>query len=253
MENLIDKVTKLMDMFVESEYTVVLTGPGITTEDDSSDTINLNNRLMTMLDPEEFTIGRYQDDPESFYDPGAPFFSIIYETMPNDVHLALAELEKHGQIESVITQNVDGLQKEAGSKKVFEIHGTIKTGSCMHCNRKVAIEDIVPEDGECELPLLCPDCGEPLKPDVRMHGEPLPDDYYKAKEEAQRADLMIIIGSTIDISPDNELPAACKNIVTINAEPSDYDRKAILSIKEKPALVLKLLLVEIEKRNKNIK
>ncbi|MBW6463195.1 MAG: Sir2 family NAD-dependent protein deacetylase [Bacillota bacterium] len=253
MKKLIGKVTKLMEILVKSKYAVVLTGPGITAEYDSSYTKNLNNRLMTMLDPEEFTIGRYKDDPESFYDLGAPFFSMIYETAPNEVHLALAELEKQGLIKSVITQNVDGLQKVAGSKKVFEIHGTIKTASCTHCNRKVAIEDVIPENGECELPLHCPDCGEPLKPDVRLHGEPLPEDFYKAKEEARRADLMIIIGSAIDLSPDNELPAACKNIVTINAEPTVYDGKAILSIQEKPVLVLKLLLEVIDKRDINIK
>lgn len=248
MEELNESISKVIAMLTKSDYPVVLTGPGIFTENNNSETVNQENNLMTMLDPEEFTIKRYREDPESFYDQGTPFFSMIYETKPNEVHLALVELEKNNLIKSVITQNIDGLHKEAGSKKVFEIHGTIKTATCTHCERKFAIEDLLSDNSECELPPQCPECGETLKPDIAFYDEPLPADFFKAKEETKQADLMIIIGSKMQTSPDNEIPVPCKNLIVINREPTFYDQKASVIIHDNPVSVIKTLMEELGKR-----
>jgi len=253
MKNLNEQIGKVADMLIKSNYPVVLTGTGILTENNTFEAVNQESNLMTMLDPEEFTIRRYREDPKSFFDRGTPFFSIIYHYKPNEIHLALAELEKNNLIKSIITQNIDGLHKEAGSKKVFEIHGSIKTATCTHCEHKFAIEDLLSDDRECELPPKCPDCGETLKPDVAFYDEPLPADFFKAKEETKQADLMIIIGSKMQTSPDNEIPVPCKNIVIINREPTSFDQKASVVIHENPVLVIKLLMKELGKRELRLK
>ncbi len=248
LEQLLESINKVCDLLEQSNYTVVLTGAGISTEGDVPDSRNPGNWLWTMLDPDDFTIRRYKNDPASYYEAGAPFFSLLNQVEPNEVHLALTELQKRDQVKTIITQNIDGLHQKAGSKNVLEIRGTLKSASCLHCDRQVAIEDLVADAGEESFPPLCPKCGEPLKPDVVLVGEPPPPDYHKAKEEVQRADLMVIIGSSLHVSPDNQLPADCKNLIIINRTPTFYDRQAKVVINKSAITVMKLLLEELNKR-----
>lgn len=164
------------------------------------------------------------------------------------MHSVLAELEKRGLVKAIITQNIDGLHQEAGSKKVLEIRGNLRSATCVHCDRKISIEDLLADAGEDSFLPVCSECGEPLKPDVVLIGEPPPPDYDKAKEEARRADLMIIIGSIMPFSPDNQLPADCKNIVVINRSTTFYDERARVVINDNPPKVMELLLEELNKR-----
>ncbi len=248
MEQLYVKVKKVADLLNESDNTVVFTGAGVSVEDYSHNLPSPGNGLPVMVAPEDFTIQRFKDDPQSFYEEGEPFFSMIYRLEPNEVHTILAELEKRGLVKTIVTDNIDGLHKKAGSKQVLEIRGTLRSASCAQCNRQLAIDDVLVNGGEGNFLPLCPDCKEPLRPDVVFADEPLPSDYYQAKDEAREAELMVIIGSAMKTSPENQLPDECKNLVIINQGPTPYDQQAKVVINDSPKKVMKLLLEELDNR-----
>jgi len=245
MEQLHEKVKKVADLLRESNHTVVFTGSGITAEDYNQNISSSTNNLPVMVSPEDFTIHRFKNDPQSFYEEGEPFFSMIYQLEPNEVHTSLAELEKRGLVKAIITDNIDGLQKKAGAKRVFEIRGTLRSASCVECKRQVSVDDLLANAGEGEFLPVCPDCGEKLRPDVVFSDEPLPPDFHTAKEEVKMADLMVLIGASMDGSPENQLAGECKNLVVINKSPTVYDRQAKAVINADPKEVMKLLLKEL--------
>ena len=249
MEQLHEKIKEAVKLLVQSHYTVVLTGAGISEESGIADFRSSDRGLWTMLDPDDFTIQRYKENPNAFYEIGAPFFNMLEQAKPNETHIVLTELEKRGLIKVIITKNVDGLHQAAGSKNVLEIYGTLKSASCVSCSLQMEIKDVA-ADIEKGLPPLCPKCREPLKPDLVLGGEPLPPDYYKAHEEANRADMAIVIGANILTSPTKELLEHIDNLVIINLTPTDYDRQAKVVINDSPARVMKLLLEELDSRNK---
>ncbi len=248
MEQLHEKVKEVADLLTESNNTVVFTGRGISSEDYDHNLSSPGKNLPVMVAPEDFTIQRFKDDPQSFYEEGEPFFSMIYQLEPNEVYTTLAEFEKRGLVKSIITDNIDGLHKKAGSRQVLEIRGTLRSASCTQCNRQVAVEDVLADAEEGKFLPLCPDCGEPLRPDVVFSDESLPPDFYTAKDEAKKAELMLIIGSTMEASPENQLPAECRNLVVINQAPTAYDQRAKVVINDNPKKVMKLLLEELNNR-----
>ncbi len=249
LEEQLEKILKIADLLEKSEHAVVLSGAGVSTESGIPDFRSPGSGLWTMLDPELFTIQGFKANPKAFYEGGSPFVRMLGEAEPNEAHLVLAELEKRGMLKAVITQNVDGLHQKAGSKKVLEIHGTLSSASCMTCDYQVTIEEVAADVEEGLVPPLCVECGEPLKPDVVLFGEPLSPDYKEALEEADRADLIMVVGSSMQVSPANQLPSFCENLVIINRTPTFYDQQARVAIHESAARVMRLLLEELDKRS----
>ncbi len=248
MDELFEKIRKTADLLEKSDYAVVLSGAGVSTESGVPDFRSPGSGLWTMLDPELFTIQGFKANPKAFYESGAPFVRMLGEAEPNEGHTVLAELERRGIIKAVITQNVDGLHQKGGSKNVLEIHGTLSSASCMICDYRVSIEEVAADVEEGLLPPLCVECGEPLKPDVVLFGEPLSSDYKEAMEEARRADLIMVVGSSMQVSPANQLPAYCDNLVIINRTPTFYDQQARVAISESTSRVMRLLLEELDKK-----
>jgi NAD-dependent deacetylase len=249
MELLYEKIKEAVKLLEQSHYTIALTGAGISEESGIVDFRSSDRGLWTMLDPDAFTIQRYKENPNAFYEIGAPYFNMLEQAKPNETHIVLAEMEKRGLVRFIITKNVDGLHQVAGSKNVLEIYGTLKSASCVSCSLQVEIKDIA-TDIEKGLPPLCTKCGKPLKPDMVFAGEPLPPGYYKAHEEANRADLVIIIGTNILASPTKELLEDTGALIIINRTPTAYDQQAKVVINDSPARVMKLLLEELDSRNK---
>lgn len=248
MENLLEEIKKIADLLEQSSYAVVLTGAGVSTESGVPDFRSPGSGLWTMIDPELFTIQGFKTNPRAFYEAGAPFFRQLEEAEPNETHTVLAELERRGLIRAIITQNVDGLHQKGGARRVLEIHGTLSSASCIHCRRRVTIEEVVADVEEGLLPPLCVECGEPLKPDVILFGEPLSPDYREALDEAQKADLILVIGSSMQVSPANQLPSYSDNLVIINRAPTFYDQQARVVVNESAARVMRLLLEELDNR-----
>src|SRR5439155_18415141 len=152
---------------------------------------------------------------------------VLAQAEPNDGHRALADLEERGWIRAVVTQNVDGLHQRAGSCEVVEVHGSLREAECIHCGVRVPMEDAV-----ASLPLPpCPACGEVLKPGVVMFGELLPAAAIeRATDLAQRAGLMLVVGSSLEVWPVAGLPLEAKTFAIVNRGPSALDDHALVRI-----------------------
>ena len=179
-------------------------------------------------------IGVFQSDPARFWSYYRPRFQSLGDKRPNRGHLALAELERQGLLEGVITQNIDRLHRAAGSEQVVEIHGSIATSSCTRCAAVFEIaevEELFDADGVA----ICSSCGGPVKPDVVLFGELLSESAMaRARALAERAELMICVGSSLAVHPAAGLPQLTLEsggrlaIVTKGATP--YDGEAELKL-----------------------
>ncbi len=248
MEEIEKRITKIADLLLDSSHAVVLTGAGVSTESGIPDFRSPGSGLWTVVNPELFTIQGFKANPGEFYRTGLPFYKMLQAAEPNATHTVLAELEKRGLVKAIITQNVDGLHQKGGARQVFEIHGTLSSVSCMHCSESADLDQVIVDVEEGLLPPLCIECGEPLKPDVVLFGEPLSPDYKQALEEAQKADLLMVIGSSMQVSPANQLPSYSDNLIIINRTPTFHDNKARVVIHESTARVMSLLLEELGSR-----
>jgi NAD-dependent deacetylase len=164
--------------------------------------------LWEKVDPMEVAhIEVFHRDPKRFWSYYRPRFGVLESKQPNRAHEVLAELESRGMLDAVITQNIDRLHRKAGSRRVIEVHGTIETSSCVSCSASyplAEVEDLFDAEGVAR----CSECAGPVKPDVVLFGELLPE---RALEEAdalaQTADLMLCIGSSLEVHPVASLPA----------------------------------------------
>jgi len=245
MEEIRQKVRALAELLKAANYAVVLTGAGVSTESGVPDFRSPESGFWTTISVELFTIDGFKANPKAFYEAGLPLFRIIEAAQPNRGHVTLARLEEAGLVKALITQNVDGLHQKAGSKEVFEIHGTLKSASCIFCRQVVGADEVIADIEEGLIPPLCIECGEPLKPDTVLFGEPLAPAYHQALQEAEKADLIMVIGSSMQVSPANQLPAMCDNLVIINRTPTFYDSQARVVINESIVSVMDLLWDEL--------
>lgn len=196
---------------------------------------------------------KYPHPPEqmisrSFFDAHpAEFFDFYCDRMlaldaePNRAHQKLAELEGKGTLSAVVTQNIDGLHQKAGSKRVYELHGSIYRNHCLRCGLSAAPEQIRDSEG---LP-RCTSCGGLIKPDVVLYGEPLDEAVVSAAVEAiARADLLIVGGTSLTVYPAAGLIDAFRGgaLVVINRTPTAADRNADLLISEPIGAVLQSLM-----------
>lgn len=198
-------VERLTELLVRRRPCVVLTGAGISTESGIPDFRSAGG-IWAQYDPTEVAnIDALRRDPAKVWEFYALRLGALGQAEPNDGHGALAELEERGWIRAVITQNVDGLHQRAGSRDVVEVHGSLREAECVHCGARVPMEEAV-----AALPLPpCPECGEVLKPGVVMFGELLPAAAIRrAQELAAEAELLLVVGSSLEVHPVAALPGA---------------------------------------------
>lgn len=160
---------------------------------------------------------------------------------PNDAHYALAELERCGKLRALITQNIDGLHREAGSRNVIELHGSVKRNYCTHCGREYPLSFILESDG---VP-RCKRCGALVRPDVVLYGEGLDGGSYGAAEDAiAEADILIVGGTSLTVQPAASLVEVfCgEHMIIINRTPTPYDDYAEFVIREPIEQVLRELV-----------
>ena len=165
---------------------------------------------------------------------------LFFDAQPNAAHKKLAQLENEGKLISVVTQNIDGLHQRAGSKAVFELHGSILRNYCMSCNHFATGEEMLELRGEDGIP-HCPECGGTMKPDVVLYEEPLNSAVTRdAIESISRAEILIVAGTSLVVYPAAGLidDFNGKELIIINKQATSADRKADLVIKEKVGEVL---------------
>jgi NAD-dependent deacetylase len=223
---------QVADLLRQAERAVVLTGAGISVPSGIPDFRSPGTGLWENVDPMEVAhIDAWRRDPERFWSFYSQRFVSLMDKQPNDAHLALAELERRGLVRAVITQNIDRLHRLAGSERLIEVHGSIDQSVCLGCGGKVSIERVIELLRAGDGAPLCEACAAPLKPDVVLFGELLPE---RALAEAQAlaldADLMLCVGSSLEVYPVAGLPAmthgAGGRIVLVTQGPTPYDGDA---------------------------
>jgi NAD-dependent deacetylase len=210
-ERLTDKTVQLL---LEAEHVIVLTGAGISTESGVPD-FRSPGGIWERYDPTMFFIERFLADPEEVWRCMLDMYRCrefaLWDARPNMGHEALAYLEDAGIVRMIITQNIDNLHQKAGSKNVIEFHGNMLFAKCMKCRRKYGYEQVL-SDLETRFPPRC-ECGGALKPDAVFFGEAIPQDALKKSfQEAQDCDLMLVIGTSAQVEPAASLPLIAKGM-----------------------------------------
>ena len=201
-----DEIKRLKEFIENAENIVFFGGAGVSTEsgipDFRSETGLYNARREYGVSPEEILSSDFfWRNTETFYDYYKK--NLIAEgAKPNKAHLALAELERRGKLKAVITQNIDGLHQDAGSKRVLELHGSVRRNRCTRCGKAFSLDYIMdPENCRGKIP-VCDDCGSDIKPEVVLYGESLDDDVMMDSIYAiTEADLLIIGGTSLAVYP----------------------------------------------------
>jgi NAD-dependent deacetylase len=224
-------VERLVELVRERQPCVVLTGAGVSTESGIPD-FRSPTGIWAQYDPMEYaTIDAFLADPVKVWDFYGKRLDLLAAAQPNDGHLALAELERRGWVRAVITQNIDRLHERAGSRALVEVHGSIRTSSCLDCGTVVPFDEV-----RRLLPVpACPSCGRILKPDVVMFGELLPEaEIARATQLAAEAGLLLVVGSSLEVYPVAGLPletlAAGGSLAIVNRGATQFDRRASVTI-----------------------
>ena len=235
------KIEQLKKMIAESGKIVFLGGAGVSVESGIPDFRSSNGIFKAI---QEFGYSPEELLSHSFYVRKPEVFFKYYKTLlmstdakPNDAHLALAELEKQGKLTAVVTQNIDGLHQMAGSKNVFELHGSIHRNHCEKCGRFYDAEYVHNAEG---VP-YCP-CGGRIKPDVVLYEESLDENCLMGAVTAiMRADMLIVGGTSLQVYPAAGLINYYRGnrLVFINKSETPYDSYADLVINDSIGKVLK--------------
>jgi NAD-dependent deacetylase len=228
----VEAATRLAGLIRDAGSVVALTGAGISVPSGIPDFRSPGTGLWTKVNPMEVAhIDAFQRDPERFWGYYGQRFQTLEEKRPNRAHEVLAELEQQGLLEAVITQNIDRLHERAGSREVIEVHGSIATSSCLDCGARFPLADVRGRQAEASDGVPRCDCGQPLKPDVVLFGELLPvAALSRAERLAAGADLLLCIGSSLEVYPVAGLPevtlSAGGRLAIITQGPTAFDRYA---------------------------
>jgi NAD-dependent deacetylase len=225
---------ELAELIRERGQCVALTGAGISTESGIPD-FRSPTGIWAQYDPMEYaTLTAFRRDPVKVWEFYARRFELLVRAEPNAGHYALAELERRGYLRAVVTQNIDGLHERAGSREVVEVHGSIRTASCLACGDRVAFAEVVAALADAPAP-PCPSCGEILKPDVVMFEELLPAAAIdRAFELAREAGVLLVVGSALEVYPVASLPdetlAAGGVLAIVNRGSTPFDGRAAVCV-----------------------
>jgi NAD-dependent deacetylase len=225
----------LAELVRASRCTVALTGAGVSVPSGIPDFRTPEKGLWVNVDPMEVAhIDVFESDPARFWSYYRPRFHSLADKRPNGAHEALAELERRGLLEGVITQNVDRLHRAVGSRNVVEVHGSIETSTCRGCGASYGlgeVDSLFDDDGVA----ACASCDGAVKPDVVLFGEMLPEGAMtRAHALAAEAELMVCIGSSLVVHPVAGLPevtmAAGGQLAIVTKGPTPYDGDAVLKL-----------------------
>lgn len=237
-----DKIQELTNIIKNSNNIVFFGGAGVSTESGIPDFRSADglysSKYERKFSPEEILSHSF------FYSHTNDFYKFYKDKMiytnakPNYAHIVLAQLEKMGKLKAVITQNIDGLHQMAGSKNVFELHGSIHRNYCTNCYKSYELDYIINSQ---DIP-KCETCGGIIKPDVVLYGEPLDNDVINGALNAiKNADTLIIGGTSLVVYPAAGFVDYFrgKNLILINKSSTPYDNKANLVINNSIGKVLK--------------
>ncbi len=247
-KNMIKEAARLLR---ESERAYVLSGAGMSTESGIPDFRSPQTGLWEKMDPvKTSSVEALTRDPDLFYRTAFKRYSALLQAEPNTGHYILAEMEQLGIIRGVVTQNIDGLHKMAGTKKLFEVHGHVRTCRCMSCGKRHSMQDLLGQIDQEIIPPKCSRCPGILRPDIVLFGDPMATDYFAAAEALQiDCDLLMVVGSSLSVYPVAAMPSLVKNLIIINLQPTPFDNQAKVVIREKSSSVLSQILGVIKNQS----
>jgi NAD-dependent deacetylase len=232
-----DQATRLAEMLREAQSALVLTGAGVSVPSGIPDFRSPGSGIWEKVNPMEVAhIDAFRREPDRFWQFYGDRFASLVDKQPNPAHFAIAELERRGLIRGVVTQNVDRLHRRAGARNVIEVHGSIEWSVCPECGGRVSLERVLEVLAEHPGAPECVACIAPLKPDVVLFGELLPEDAISdAYALAAEADLIVCVGSSLEVFPVASLPGVTRDaggrIALITQGPTPYDADASVKLK----------------------
>lgn len=244
MAQLQESYRTVAQLLLSNKQCVALTGAGISAES-GIPTFRSKGGLWEKYDPVVYaSIEVFNQDPSKYWTIRGDFIRNYDNYEPNAAHYALAELEKMGIVRHVITQNIDGLHKKAGSRKVAELHGSLRETYCLSCGKEYLAPNV--PDG---TPPAC-DCGGVLKPNTVLFGEQLPRDALEtAYQESSTCKTMLVIGTSAVVQPAASLPSLAKQkgAAVIEVNPQKSFPAADYYLEEKAGIVMSMILNEVKK------
>ncbi|MBD3255514.1 MAG: NAD-dependent protein deacylase [Candidatus Lokiarchaeota archaeon] len=244
------KIEKAANIINKSKNIVVFTGAGISTESGIAD-FRSEDGLWSKYDPSVYaTYTSFLRRPELFWEMHRELEIILEKAKPNPAHKAIAKLEKMGKVRAIITQNIDTLHEQAGSgkygAKIYHLHGTSGVLHCVSCHKELSNDAI--DTNSVEFPVC--ECGGFIKPKVVLFGEPLPANTLDTAMMACRdCDCLIMVGSSLVVSPANFMPSFAKNngaqAIFINKDSTAMDHIADVFLKGKAGEIFNKLIEKI--------
>jgi len=229
---------------------VALTGAGISTPSGIPDFRSQGSGLWNRWDPFEVaSLSAFRYRPEKFFAWMRPLATGIVKAQPNPAHMALADLEQVGSLQYVITQNIDGLHRRAGSHQVLEVHGSMDSLTCIGCYKRFASGDFMEPYLETGQIPHCPECCDILKPDVVLFEEQLPASIWlQAQKVCEDCDLLLVAGSSLEVMPVAGLPLRAlehgATLILVNQSPTYLDEQADFVFNDDVAVILPYLAAE---------
>jgi len=246
----------IADLILSSRKLVVFTGAGISTESGIPD-FRSPGGIWERFDPDDFTYQKFVSDPESRRKQWRMLGEglLTRGAQPNLAHYAIAELDRLGKLNCVITQNVDNLHQKAGvpDDKVFELHGNMQWAVCLDCGRRYPFGEIKARLDEGEEVPDCEACRGMLKPDAVLFGEQLPARVLnEASQRSYGCDLFIVIGSTLIVYPAAYMPAyaveAGAKLVIINLSTTPMDHQAAVLVRAKAGETMSQVVQKVKEK-----
>jgi NAD-dependent deacetylase len=244
---------RLAERVRDARSVVALTGAGISVPSGIPDFRTPRTGLWANVDPMEVAhIDAFHSDAVRFWAFYGERFATLGEKQPNGAHEALVELERRGLLDGVVTQNIDMLHRKAGTRELVEVHGSIASCTCLSCGERASLEETLARiERDAERVPRCSACASALKPNVVLFGELLSADALgRAQELCEGAELLLCIGSSLEVHPVAALPALTRRaggeLAIVTAGPTPLDDVADVRLRGDVVAELKALLVALE-------
>jgi NAD-dependent deacetylase len=251
-----EQLEKIAQWIIASKRVIVFAGAGLSTESGIPD-FRSPGGVWDKYNPEDFYFQNFfasEASREKYWQMATEMWEPIKKAQPNLAHLAIAELEKLGKLDCVITQNIDGLHSRAGNseEKVIQLHGTAIFVSCLNCQKRYDRDEIQERIKKGQKAPRCDDCGGLLKPATISFGQSMPErETQEAYHRSSLSDLFIVIGSSLVVQPAASMPLVAKRngakLVIINRDPTPYDDLADIVIHGQAGPTMDSIIKEVKK------